>query len=197
MLEKRLWQRYDEQGRPIANGGASKTEVVIKGLLHGAAHVWIWRQRGDGTEVLVQKRASTKLNWPGKFDKSAGGHLYCGEKPLAAALRRCREEIGVELEAKQLQLLGVYRWRAMLNVENLMENEFQWVYLAELAGEPVIRPHFTEVKSTVWRDLATFRDEACADHTPQTFVPYGQPYFSDLCLGLEAATARRRAVIPG
>lgn len=75
------WQLFDHQGRPIESHGATKQEIGVMGLLHGAAHVWLWRAADEGIEMLLQKRAVTKVSWPGRLDKSAGGHIKFGENP--------------------------------------------------------------------------------------------------------------------
>ena len=65
------------------------------------AHVFLIR---DNT-VLLARRANTG------FEDSnygpVGGHLEPGETVIQAAVRECREEIGVELEPTALQVIGV------------------------------------------------------------------------------------------
>src|SRR4051812_44466637 len=122
-MSAQSWQLYDPQGRPLANRRAGKYEVVVNGLLHGSAHVWIWRREGQKLRVLVQQRATRKIYWPGMIDKSAGGHSFLGEDPLATALRKLKQEIGVTAAADQLQLIGTHHWRAVLDDMGLVDNE--------------------------------------------------------------------------
>src|SRR6185437_14215939 len=98
-----------------------------------SAHVWLWRKTSGKVEILTQKRAAGKINWPCMFDKSAGGHICLGEETLQAAIRRTSHELGVKLENTRLCLLGVNRWWARLGDLDLYENEFQWIYAAEVS----------------------------------------------------------------
>lgn len=59
---------------------------------HGAAGLLIARPTPDGTEVLLQKRARGR--YAGTYS-IPGGLLETGETPLQAALRECREELGL------------------------------------------------------------------------------------------------------
>src|SRR5258708_32182808 len=106
-MSSSLWQLYDAQGRPMAARGATKHAVVLKGLRHGAVHVWFWRGGAEGAEILLQKRAASKINWPGRFDKSAGGHIAFGEQPLDTAVRKARSELGLSVKPEDLQQVGV------------------------------------------------------------------------------------------
>ena len=65
------------------------------------AHIFLLR----GDSVLLLRRSSTGFedgNWC-----SVGGHLEGGESVKQAAIRECREEIGVEIDASSLKVIGV------------------------------------------------------------------------------------------
>lgn len=170
-----LWQLYDPQGLPVRDGGAAKLKAIMEGTLHGSAHVWIWRRTPDGIEVLVQKRAANKINWPGLLDKSAGGHITYGQDPIETVIRKAEEELGLTLMPEQLRLVGVCRWNALVGETDIVENEFQWVYTAELANPRVSVPT-PEVEAVMWKPLADILSQAGGSSMGQ-FVPYGQPYF--------------------
>lgn len=182
-----LWQLLDEHGRPVLSG-APKHEVAVKGLLHGAVHLWIWRRNGETIELLLQKRAASKVNWPNLLDKSAGGHIAVGEDPLDAVLRKTQQELGLTFDPKKIKLAGVHHWRSVFDEPDLVENEFQWVYLTEM-GEvsPVLSKK--EVQSTEWLQLGELRLLTRGDSTPNQFVPYGQAYFMMLCEAVERSAA--------
>lgn len=183
-MKIKAWQLFDEQGEPLAAVGAPKHEAVVRGLLHGASHVWMWRHNGDDIELLLQKRAAAKVNWPNLLDKSAGGHIALGESPTAAALRKVKDELGIELSPDDLQLAGVYRWHAVFVEETLIENEFQFIYLTEV-GDIRLMPLASEVQGTEWVPLAKLLDVARGGSSSVSFVPYGQPYFMLLCEAVE------------
>ncbi len=168
-----LWQLYDNQGRVLQGKGASKDEVYSQGLLHGAAHVWIWRVNNSVPEVLLQKRAANKRTWPNLYDISAAGHINLDENPLDAALRESQEELGLNFN-NNLQLIGLHR--AMLNAGNdNVENEFQWLYLCELTYDPVFNLQSQEVGSVGWKSLTSLENEIVE---PQSlYIPHGELYF--------------------
>src|SRR5262245_58190981 len=118
-----LWQLYDSQGQPIPGKAAIKEEVFSKGLLHGAAHVWIWRRTGSRVEIMLQKRAADKRTWPGRYDISAAGHVNKDEVLVQTAIREVREEIGISIEQSQLQYIGTHRWRTTTDDGVSIENE--------------------------------------------------------------------------
>ena len=70
-------------------------------------------------EFLWQKRSEKVDRYPGDYDISAGGHVNLGETLVEAAIRETREEIGVKIEAKDLQFMI----EAPFN-----RNRFPWVY---------------------------------------------------------------------
>lgn len=170
-----LWQLYDPQGRPIHDGGAAKLKAVMEGRLHGSAHVWVWRHVGDDIEVLVQKRAATKINWPGRLDKSAGGHITYGERPIETALRKAQAELGLKLLPEQLLLAGIRHWKAQVESADMVENDFQWLYTVELP-EPHVNVPTAEVEEVMWKSLGTLQSGAGND-SMKLYVPYGWPYF--------------------
>ena len=59
----------------------------------------------DGMVLTVRKRGTARFMLP-------GGKPEPGEDALAAAVRECREEIGVELAPEALELVGAFRTAA-------------------------------------------------------------------------------------
>lgn len=180
-----LWQLYDEQGRPLVGRGANKTTVFKDSLLHGAAHVWIWRKSSEGIELLLQKRAANKLTWPNRYDISAAGHINLGEDPLTAAIRETQEEIGLTIPASDLRCIGVQRVRMATN-NGTIENEFQWLYVLELPNETVFTMQEEEVSHVEWKKLADFSRDITQNS--QDYVPHSKSYFA---LVLEAIASEQ------
>jgi len=176
------WQLYDDQGRPIAGQGANKDDVFGKGLLHGAAHVWIWRNNKGEAEVLLQKRASNKRTWPNKYDISAAGHIDLGEEPLTAALREAKEEIGLDIGEEELKLFAVYRSH-MVAENDTIENELRWLYIFEITEDFEFNLQESEVDSLQWKPLVTFK----AEFNNGQYVPHGNIYYETVTLAIEAA----------
>lgn len=86
-------------------GTATRAEVHALGLPHRSVHVAVHDVHG---RLLLQKRSRFKDTSPGKWDISVGGHLDAGETYLDAALRECREEIGIEVGESDLEALGLH-----------------------------------------------------------------------------------------
>jgi isopentenyldiphosphate isomerase len=176
-----LWQLYSEQGESLEGKGAPKDVVFSKGLLHGAAHVWIWRDGIAGPEVLLQKRSATKRTWPSCYDISAAGHIDLGEEPLTAALREAKEEINLNIDQEDLHLISVVRAN-MPAGNDATENEFEWVYLLKLRDDAVLALQESEVASVAWVPLKEF-ETACLT---ETYVPHGDLYYRTLVQAIRA-----------
>jgi isopentenyl-diphosphate delta-isomerase len=184
MTAEELWQLFDEQGRPIVGKGASKQDMG-KGLLHAAAHVWIWRHRGEAVELLLQKRAGSKRTWPNKLDVSAAGHINLGEEPIAAALRETQEELGLTFTEKDLRLISVVRCNMPVENTGIIENEFHWMYLTELNNKS-FRPKASEVGSTIWKKPGELKADIANPYTyQQHYLPHVQAYFAALFEAVE------------
>ena len=70
-------------------------EIHSKGLLHKEIHVWLYTPDG---KLIFQHRSKMKDTFPDKLDASVGGHVDIGESYEKAALRECKEELGIEIE---------------------------------------------------------------------------------------------------
>ncbi len=185
-MTQELWQLYDEQGRALEGQGANKDDTFSKALLHGAAHVWIWRSKNGKPEVLLQKRAANKRTWPNRFDISAAGHIDLGEEPLTAGVRETIEEIGLKVREGDLNLISVQRSN-MSAGNGLVENEFQWLYLFELPADTDFTLEQSEVASVEWKSVADLKKEL--NDSPGNYVPHGDPYYNTVCSAIEAASA--------
>jgi len=178
-----LYQLYDDLGQPIKGHGASKDEVLTKGLLHAASHIWMWRKNNDTVELLLQKRGSGMRTWPNRYDISAAGHISLDETPTVAALREVQEEIGLPLKESDLRLINVHR--AYLRAENgAIENEFQWLYWVQLFDEPKFVLQQLEVGELIWKSLADFKQEVHG-HDAELYVPHGNLYFDTVIAAIE------------
>ena len=64
-------------------------------------HLWIRNSQGD---FLIQKRSMKKPTNPGLWSVT-GGAVDCGETPLEAAYRECKEELDVDIKPGEIQLM--------------------------------------------------------------------------------------------
>lgn len=69
-----------------------------------AAYVFLYREGPAGTEVLLQLRRNTGFR-DGYWAAGAAGHVEAGESVIAAARRELREELGVTVDAADLEPL--------------------------------------------------------------------------------------------
>ncbi len=182
------FQLYDLQGRSLSGKGANRDEVFAKGLLHGASHVWIYRINNKKVEVLLQKRLSTKKTWPNKLDISAAGHIDLGEEPTDAAIREVKEEIGLSIIASDLSLTSVQRVTKK-TPNNLIENEFCWVYILKLEQNVKFTLQPDEVDSVSWIDFDKLHSGITDSYNYQHYVPQGQLYYLTVFEAIKIASA--------
>ena len=98
-----LFDIVDETGEPT---GVIKerTKVHAEGDLHRTSHVWIVRENEKGgLDILLQKRSRDKDSHPGCYDISSAGHIPAGCGYVESALRELEEELGLKVEAKELE----------------------------------------------------------------------------------------------
>lgn len=91
----------DERDRPLAVLPLS--EVRRQSLRHRAILVLFYN---PDNKLYLQRRRSTKILYPGRWDLSATGHVQAGEAREEAAIRELREELGVSVESLTF-------WRAL------------------------------------------------------------------------------------
>ncbi len=122
-----LLEVFDSAGRPT---GRARPRAAIHqaGDWHQAFHCWILR--GDGREIVLQRRALTKDTFGGYWDAAAAGHWRFGESAAEAA-REIAEELGLDVSFSRLTYRG--RERASRRFANgLIDREFHQVYVLML-----------------------------------------------------------------
>ena len=100
-------------------GTASRHECHCNpDLVHCTAHVVVWSSDG---QLLLQKRASHKDMFPGRWDTAVGGHLEPGETYEQAACRELQEELGISAPSDMALLF-------FMRVHHEMESEHVQVF---------------------------------------------------------------------
>lgn len=151
----------DENGSPTGKT-VSREEAHKAGILHRTAHVWVVREEGGRTDILLQKRSEGKDSFPGMYDTSSAGHIPAGEEPLSSALRELEEELGIRAASDQLSYAGSFRIRyeRVFHDRLFRDNEVAQLYVYR---EPICIEHLvlqeTEVSEVRWFAL----DDVWAD----------------------------------
>jgi isopentenyldiphosphate isomerase len=125
----------DEKIDVLNDRGLMTGEVVWKseahrlGLWHQCFHCWIASPKipSGGPYLFVQRRVAEKETWPDRLDVTVGGHLGAGEEALEGGLREIKEELGLQVAAGDLTLLGTRR--VELEIPAGIDREFQEVFL--------------------------------------------------------------------
>ena len=157
----------DADGRPTGEI-VERAQAHRMDIRHRTAHVWIVRDCGGRTQVLLQKRSAHKDSFPGKFDTSSAGHIPAGCEPLESALRELKEELGIEALPEQLDYAGHFdiHYEKEFYGKPFRDNEYTFVYVYTGpvdADRVVCQPE--EVECVRWFDLQEVRDEIRHDRT--------------------------------
>lgn len=130
----------DEEWLPLVNEageiiGKAPRSVCHRGekLLHPVVHLHVFNHQ---RHVYLQKRPTTKLVQPGKWDTAVGGHISVGETLETALKREAWEEIG--LNQFSAKLVKTYRW------DSEIESELVYVFVSN--DFKSIRLHSDEVQ---------------------------------------------------
>lgn len=152
----------DESGNRI--GHADKAEIHTDSTpLHLAFSCYLFNDEG---QLLLTRRALSKLTWPGVWTNSFCGHPGPGEKIEAAIHRRAAEELGTQVSEVTL-IDPEFRYRA-IDASGVVENEICPVYTAKISG--TLMPNPDEVAESHWADVGAVIEAARL--TPFAFSPW-------------------------
>ncbi len=107
---------------------AMKSEAHAKGWFHPTVHIWFYTSKG---EILIQQRSKNKDTHPLLWDVSVAGHIGAGEEIMNSAIREVQEEIGLRINEKDLEKIGVFK-SIQKHSESLVDCEFHHVFLSRL-----------------------------------------------------------------
>jgi len=144
-----------------------KLEVHERGLRHKAVSVFVMM----GDEVLIQRRALGKYHTPGLWANTCCTHPDWDESPDACALRRLREELGIE--GLRVRHRDRVEYRADVG-GGLTEHEVVEIFVAEAPSGLRMDPDPDEVMDTRWVDIQTLRREV--NDAPERFTPWLRIY---------------------
>lgn len=137
----------DSRDREI--GLMDKMEAHKKGLLHRAFSVILFNNKG---QLLLQKRAAHKYHSGGLWSNTCCSHPRHKENLHIAAIRRLKEEIGIEANISFLYSF-IYKYEFH---NDLIEHELDHVFIGETEAQPYLNPDEVEdFKWVDWMELTT------------------------------------------
>ncbi len=164
-----------EDGTPTGRS-KPKSEIHRDGDWHRTAHLWIVT---PDDRVLLQLRASTKVNHPSLWDISVAGHVDAGEAPETAAIREAREEIGIEIAVEELMHIGTVREQWVIEERGYFDNEIQQIYFVRREIDPaVLELQASEVDDVALVSFDEFRERVV--RRDATLVGHWEEYESVL-----------------
>lgn len=157
----------DEAGRRA--GTADKREVHTDATpLHLAFSCYLFNDAG---EVLVTRRALSKVAWPGVWTNAVCGHPMPDEAWPDAVGRRASHELGIDASVLDavVPVLPDFRYWAR-DASGIVENEVCPVFRIDVGAELAIAPNPAEVTEFRWVAAADLAISIGA--TPWAFSPW-------------------------
>jgi isopentenyl-diphosphate Delta-isomerase len=118
----------DEKDNEV--GVMEKLEAHKDPKLHRAVSVVILNNKN---EMLIHKRASTKYHCPGLWTNASCTHPMPGEETKTAAIRRLKQEMGIDCEANNIELNEAFTFIYKKEFDNgLTEWEFDHAFVGKV-----------------------------------------------------------------
>lgn len=163
----------NENDEPI--GSMEKIEAHEKALLHRAFSVFILN---DKNEVMLQQRAASKYHSPLLWTNTCCSHQRAGETNIAAGKRRLLEEMGFQVDLKEL---FSFIYKAPFD-NGLTEHELDHVMIGYSNQEPNINRE--EVEAWKWMSLEAIKQDM-KDH-PESYTAWFKIIFEKFYHFIEA-----------
>ncbi|NJC68999.1 isopentenyl-diphosphate Delta-isomerase [Planosporangium thailandense] len=174
--EQALVELVDADGLAIGSTTVADAHTA-PGLLHRAFSVLLVDPRG---RLLLQQRAAVKTRFPLRWANACCGHPAPDTDVATEASRRLAEELG--LTGIPLKPVGVYVYRALDQVTQRVEHEYDHVLIGTVDGEAA-SPDADEVAALRWAHPDEVRRALAAE--PESYAPW----LSGVLAAWDAATA--------
>lgn len=150
----------DEAGHPTGQR-VSRKEAHQQGILHGAVHIYIYRNFHGTIQMLLQRRSHNKDSFPDCLDISSAGHMEAGMSFGQTAIKELQEELGIQRKADDL--LPAFRRRSSNITEQhtklFNDQEIAEIYLLRMDALDLskLKLQEEEVSEVLWMDLDTVK----------------------------------------
>lgn len=132
------------------------------GRLHRAISVFLFNSQG---KLLIQQRSAIKIVGALQWANTCCGNVRPSETYEQCALRRLREELGIE----QVNISAVTKFLYQVQCnDDFSEYEMDQVFIGRFDGEVIANP--LEVKATSWTDWSDFLLQTKSDTTIAPWV---------------------------
>ncbi len=98
-----IWELLDESGEKV--GKVVPRNEMPEGFYHLGTDVWFINSKN---EILIQKRSPQKRKEPNVWAMT-GGSVIKGENSLQTIEREVKEELGIDLDMKNIKLVKKYK----------------------------------------------------------------------------------------
>lgn len=157
-----IFDIFTREGKYLGTAPKSECHSGSANFYHKPVWIWIINSKG---EILIQKRAKTKKNFPDLWDMPSAGHVSTGEKIIDGAVRETYEELGVETNKDDYEFLLEYIYE--------QGKELAQVYLLKLDMDiNDFKLQENEVQSIKWVSYDMFKKILYSDE----FVPLDNEY---------------------
>lgn len=157
----------DEQDNE--QGTMEKMQAHYEGKLHRAFSVFLFNEK---KELLLQRRALTKYHSPGLWTNTCCSHPRKGEETVNAAIRRMKEEMGIEADVEK-----AYQFLYHSDVgQGLIEHELDHVFVGEFSGNPVIN----EEEVSEWKYASLTAIEEGMSSSPEEYTVWFRITFDSI-----------------
>lgn len=137
----------DEKDNEI--GVKEKMAAHVEGKLHRCFSIFIFNSKG---QLLLQKRAKGKYHSGGLWTNTCCSHPRPNKNLKEEAEKRLKEEMGIECDLKE-----IFSFIYKAKVGNLIEHEFDHVFLGKFDGKP--QPDEKEAEDWKWIEPEELRKD--------------------------------------
>jgi isopentenyldiphosphate isomerase len=132
-----------------------RKQILLDAEWHASSHIYIVNNQN---QVLLQRRSMKKLILPGLLACPVGGHIKYMSSPVNTAVQEAEEELGLTIEANDLNYLGIGRGTFDTNPQlGLYEREFIYVFILETEKTFDLSIENEEVDGLFWFDIEEFK----------------------------------------